>query len=85
MKDYRPRRRDPQPRYKTKKDGSQNHRIVHSLGNKPLFFKNDMQPRARYLYYLFVYDQLKLAWRPFMANPLETVAMGQLSGSTRVR
>ncbi len=36
---------------------------IRDLGGKRLFFKTAMRPRARYLYFLFVVAQLKLAWR----------------------
>lgn len=36
---------------------------IRDLNGKQLSFKNDMRPRARYLFFLFVVAQLRLAWR----------------------
>lgn len=36
---------------------------ISNLNGKKLFFKNDNRPRARYLYFLFVVAQLRMAWR----------------------
>ncbi|RYP74434.1 hypothetical protein DL769_004011 [Monosporascus sp. CRB-8-3] len=44
-------------------EGSLDDMTVRDLDGRQLSFKNDMRPRARYLYFLFVVAQLKLAWR----------------------
>ncbi|KAK0703631.1 hypothetical protein B0T26DRAFT_732093, partial [Lasiosphaeria miniovina] len=36
---------------------------IRELDSQRLSFKNDNRPRARYLYFLFVVAQLKMAWR----------------------
>lgn len=36
---------------------------IQDLDGRRLSFKNDNRPRARYLYFLFVVAQLKMAWR----------------------
>ncbi|KAK0712628.1 hypothetical protein B0T26DRAFT_714791, partial [Lasiosphaeria miniovina] len=36
---------------------------IRNLDGQRLSFKNDDRPRARYLYFLFVFAQLKMAWR----------------------
>ena len=51
---------------------------IRDLGGKRLFFKNDMRPRARYLYFLFVVAQLKLAWRHEYRNDPANVLKKQL-------
>ncbi|KAL7622555.1 hypothetical protein AAE478_008062 [Parahypoxylon ruwenzoriense] len=42
---------------------SSNVMTIRDLDGRRLSFKNDMRPRARYLYFLFVVAQLRLAWR----------------------
>ena len=51
---------------------------IRGLGGKRLFFKNDMRPRARCLYFLFVVAQLKLAWRHDYRNDPANVLKKQL-------
>jgi hypothetical protein len=49
---------------------------IRDLNGKRLFFKNDMRPRARYLYFLFVVAQLKLAWRhDYRKDPANVLKM----------
>lgn len=42
---------------------SPNDITIRDLDGRQLSFKNDMRPRARYLYFLYVIAQLRLAWR----------------------
>lgn len=47
---------------------------IRDLSNKRLFFKNNVRPRARYLYFLFIVAQLKLAWRhDYCYNPADVL------------
>ncbi|GAB1317032.1 HNH nuclease domain-containing protein [Madurella fahalii] len=43
--------------------GAPKNMTVRDLDGLKLSFKNDNRPRARYLYFLFVVAQLKMAWR----------------------
>ncbi|KAI1175014.1 hypothetical protein F4777DRAFT_598860 [Nemania sp. FL0916] len=49
---------------------------VRDLEGRQLSFKNDMRPRARYLYYVFVVAQLRLAWRHEYRNDPSRVQLG---------
>jgi hypothetical protein len=53
---------------------------IRDLGGQRLFFKNDMRPRARYLYFLFTVAQLKLAWRHDYHKDPTKVLKKQLGG-----
>ena len=53
---------------------------IRDLGGRRLFFKNDMRPRARYLYFLFAVAQLKLAWRHDYHKDSTKVLKKQLGG-----
>lgn len=55
-----------------------NEMTVRDLDGKQLFFKSDERPRARYLYFLFVVAQLKLAWRAEYRNDPSKVLKKQL-------
>ena len=59
-------------------DGVDMNMTIRDLGGKRLFFRNDMRPRARYLYFLFVVAQLKLAWRHEYRNNPANVLKKQL-------
>lgn len=51
---------------------------IRDFDGKQLFFKNNKRPRARYLYFLFVVAQLKLAWRAEYRNDPSKVLKKQL-------
>ncbi|KAK3356873.1 hypothetical protein B0T25DRAFT_140846 [Lasiosphaeria hispida] len=46
-----------------KNQGAPKDMTIRDLDGQKLSFKNDNRPRARYLYFLFVVAQLKMAWR----------------------
>ncbi|KAK3363912.1 hypothetical protein B0T25DRAFT_422700, partial [Lasiosphaeria hispida] len=46
-----------------KSQGASQDMTIRDLDGRRLSFKNDNRPRARYLYFLFVVAQLKMAWR----------------------
>ncbi|KAM7189038.1 hypothetical protein V8F20_010341 [Naviculisporaceae sp. PSN 640] len=46
-----------------KSQGASDDMTIRDLDGRRLSFKNDNRPRARYLYFLFVVAQLKMAWR----------------------
>ncbi|KAI1215128.1 uncharacterized protein F4807DRAFT_21831 [Annulohypoxylon truncatum] len=52
--------------------------IMRDLDGKQLSFKNEMRPRARYLYFLFVVAQLRQAWRQEYRNDPSKVLAKQL-------
>ncbi|KAI0843672.1 hypothetical protein F5Y06DRAFT_8842 [Hypoxylon sp. FL0890] len=48
---------------------------IRDLDGRQLSFKNDMRPRARYLYFLFAVAQLRLAWRhEYRKDPSQVLA-----------
>ncbi|KAH8668818.1 hypothetical protein BX600DRAFT_538842 [Xylariales sp. PMI_506] len=51
---------------------------IRDLRGNRLFFKTAMRPRARYLYFLFVVAQLKLAWRHDYRNDPSKVLKKEL-------
>ncbi|RYO90316.1 hypothetical protein DL766_006912 [Monosporascus sp. MC13-8B] len=56
-------------------DPSTNVMTVQDLDGRQLSFSNDMRPRARYLYFLFVVAQLRLAWRlEYRQDPTKVLA-----------
>ncbi|XDG09952.1 hypothetical protein ABKA04_009567 [Annulohypoxylon sp. FPYF3050] len=57
---------------------SPNIMTIRDLDGKRLSFKNDMRPRLRYLYFLFVVAQLRLAWRDELRKDLSQVLSKQL-------
>ncbi|KAK0720913.1 hypothetical protein B0H67DRAFT_644110 [Lasiosphaeris hirsuta] len=53
-----------------KSQGASEDMTIRDLDGRRLSFKNDNRPRARYLYFLFVVAQLKMAWRhEYWADP----------------
>ncbi|KAI1445269.1 hypothetical protein F5Y02DRAFT_427011 [Annulohypoxylon stygium] len=57
---------------------SPNIMTIRDLDGKRLSFKNDMRPRSRYLYFLFVVAQLRLAWRDELRKDPSQVLSKQL-------
>ncbi|KAI1251458.1 hypothetical protein MGN70_006026 [Eutypa lata] len=51
---------------------------IRDLNGQQLSFKNDMRPRARYLYFLFVVAHLRLAWRQDFRHDPSKVLQKQL-------
>lgn len=51
---------------------------IRDLNGQQLSFKNDMRPRARYLYFLFVVAHLRLAWRQDFRHGPSKVLQKQL-------
>ncbi|KAI1211990.1 uncharacterized protein F4807DRAFT_472812 [Annulohypoxylon truncatum] len=52
--------------------------LMRDLDGQKLAFKNDFRPRARYLYFLFVAAQLRLAWRHEYRRDTSKVLPNQL-------